>query len=274
MKNYEKYVNKIKEYGGNNFCSMFVEPHILKSIGLSCGDLTCGACRVLQLVWLTEGGDPKEPEIDWSKVEVDTPVLVRDNENNEWRRFYFAKYENGLVYTWVAGATSWTAKGNMYKWRFAKLAESEDKCEKTNKEEPETDWSKVEVDTPILVRDSENTEWLKKHFAKYEDGIVYVWNLGRTSWTAPHDKSVSAWRYAKLIEDEKEHKEPEVDWSKVEVDTPILVRVFEGEKWKKRYFAKVENGFVYAWTGENTSLTAHGMTRWSYAKLAESEETK
>ena len=197
MKNYEKYVNKIKEYGGNNFCSMFVEPHILKSIGLSCGDLTCGACRVLQLVWLTEGGDPKEPEIDWSKVEVDTPVLVRD---------------------------------------------------------------------------SENTEWLKKHFAKYEDGIVYVWNLGRTSWTAPHDKSVSAWRYAKLIEDEKEHKEPEVDWSKVEVDTPILVRVFEGEKWKKRYFAKVENGDVYAWTGENTSLTAHGMTKWSYAKLAENEE--
>ena len=141
-------------------------------------------------------------------------------------------------------------------------------------EEPEIDWSKVKVDTPILVRDSENTEWLKKYFAKYEDGIVYVWNLGRTSWTAPHDKSVSAWRYAKLIEDEKEHKEPEVDWSKVEVDTPILVRVFEGEKWKKRYFAKVENGDVYAWTGENTSLTAHSMTKWSYAKLAENEESK
>ena len=200
MKNYEKYVNKIKEYGGNNFCSMFVEPHILKSIGLSCGDLTCGACRVLQLVWLTEGGDPKEPEIDWSKVEVDTPVLVRDNENNEWRRFYFAKYENGLVYTWVAGATSWTAKGNMYKWRFAKLAESEDKCEKANKEEPETDWSKVEVDTPILVREYEHENWVRRYFAKYKGGKVYVWNNGRTSWT---EKFMTPWKYAKLAESEE-----------------------------------------------------------------------
>ena len=69
--------------------------------------------------------------------------------------------------------------------------------------EPEVDWSKVEVDTPILVRDSENTEWLKKHFAKYKDGIVYVWNLGRTSWSATNDKDVSAWQYAKLIENEE-----------------------------------------------------------------------
>ena len=106
MKNYEKYVDKIKEYGGNDFCSMFIEPHILKPIGLSCGDLTCGACRVLQLVWLTEGGTPKEPEIDWSKVEVDTPILVRQGKNGEWLERHFAKYENGDVYAWVDGQTS------------------------------------------------------------------------------------------------------------------------------------------------------------------------
>ena len=125
MKNYEKYVNKIKEYGGNNFCSMFVEPHILKSIGLSCGDLTCGACRVLQLVWLTEGGDPKEPEIDWSKVEVDTPILVRHRLDGEWEKRHFAKYENGDVYAWDNGRTSWTV-ANEIKWKYAKLAESEE----------------------------------------------------------------------------------------------------------------------------------------------------
>ena len=125
MKNYEKYVNKIKEYGGNNFCSMFVEPHILKSIGLSCGDLTCGACRVLQLVWLTEGGDPKEPETDWSKVEVDTPILVRQDKTGYWLERHFAKYENGDVYAWVDGQTSWTGADKI-KWKFAKLAESEE----------------------------------------------------------------------------------------------------------------------------------------------------
>lgn len=128
MKNYEKYVNKIKEYGGNNFCSMFVDPHILKSIGLSCGDLTCGACRVLQLVWLTEGGDPKEPETDWSKVEVDTPILVRYSEDGdeEWLKRHFAKYENGKVYAWFDGCTSWSAEGHMVIWNHAKLAESEE----------------------------------------------------------------------------------------------------------------------------------------------------
>ena len=77
MKNYEKYVDKIKEYGRNDFCSMFIEPHILKPIGLSCGDLTCGACRVLQLVWLAEGeghdedGSCRQGEnlvIDWEIV--------------------------------------------------------------------------------------------------------------------------------------------------------------------------------------------------------------
>ena len=123
------------------------------------------------------------------------------------------------------------------------------------------------------MRDSENTEWLKKYFAKYENGYVYVWNLGRTSWTAPNDKSVSAWSYAKLAEDAKENKEPEIDWSKVKVDTPILVRDAKYRRWVKRYFAKYKDGIVFAWTGGSTSEDAHNVrTPWKYAKLAESEE--
>ena len=122
MKNYEKYADKLKEYKGQNFCKDFVKPNILKSD--SCDGLACGACYMLQTIWLLE--EYEEPETDWSKVEVDTPILVRDNEDGEWQRFYFAKYENGLVYTWVAGATSWTAKGNIYKWNYAKLAENEE----------------------------------------------------------------------------------------------------------------------------------------------------
>jgi len=38
-----------------------------------------------------------------------------------------------------------------------------------------------------------------------------------------------------------------VDWSKVEVDTPIFVRNSIEEVWKCRYFAMYENGEVYAW---------------------------
>ena len=195
MKNYEKYAEEIKGYNGDSICTDFIEPYILKSINAKCINTSCPKCHLYRTIWLLE------------------------------------EYE-----------------------------------------EPEVDWSKVEVDTPILVRDSENTEWLKKYFAKYENGHVYVWNLGRTSWTAPNDKSVSAWSYAKLIEGEKEHKEPRVDWNKVEVDTPILVGEGDGE-WVKRYFAEYKDGIVYAWCGGSTSWDANNMMMsWKYAKLAENEE--
>ena len=74
-----------------------------------------------------------------------------------------------------------------------------------------------------------------------------------------------------------EYEEPEVDWSKVKVDTPILVKYFEtSNKWFKRYFAKYENGKVYAWDDGMTSWTANGeeddTTSWDYVKLAESEK--
>ena len=194
MKNYEKYVDKIKEYGGNNFCSMFIEPHILKSIGLSCDNLTCGACRVLQLIWLTEGGDPKEPKVDWSGVEVDTPILVRQGKNGEWLERHFAKYENGDVYAWVDGQTSWTGADKI-KWKYAKLAENEKECK-----ESKVDWSKVNVDTPILVGEGDG-DWVKRYFAEYKDGIVYAWREGSTSWGA--NNMMMSWKYAKLVEDEE-----------------------------------------------------------------------
>ena len=71
-------------------------------------------------------------------------------------------------------------------------------------EEPETDWSKVEVDTPILVKEYEESKWTKRYFAKYEDGVVYAWNNGVTSWTANDGECVIAWSFAKLAESEEE----------------------------------------------------------------------
>ena len=72
-------------------------------------------------------------------------------------------------------------------------------------EEPEIDWSKVEVDTPILVKDDAEMEsWLRGYFAKFEDGVVYTWKRGKTSWTTLDDRSVFPWNYAKLAESEEE----------------------------------------------------------------------
>ena len=68
--------------------------------------------------------------------------------------------------------------------------------------EPEVDWSKVKVDTPILVKDILKSEWIKRYFAKYENGRVYVWKEGKTSWSAVNEHDVNSWKYAKLAESE------------------------------------------------------------------------
>lgn len=61
------------------------------------------------------------------------------------------------------------------------------------------DWSKVAVDTPILVRDSIFCKWVKRYFAKYENGSVYVWNNGATSWSGDR---CTVWKLAKLPDKE------------------------------------------------------------------------
>lgn len=84
------------------------------------------SCRKNILKWLLS--EYKEPEIDWSKVEVDTPILVRESEQNPWLKRYFAKFKDGKVYAWDSGKTSWSIedKTGMLCWKYAKLAESEE----------------------------------------------------------------------------------------------------------------------------------------------------
>ena len=125
MKNYEKYADEIREYNGDSICTDFIAPYILKSDKCNLND--CAICNMLQMIWLME--EYKEPETDWSKVEVDTPILVRDYESQEWEARHFAKYEDGVVYTWDGGSTSWTSKGNVTEWKYAKLADEEESKE-------------------------------------------------------------------------------------------------------------------------------------------------
>lgn len=60
--------------------------------------------------------------VDWSKVAVDTPILVR-NDGVVWIRSYFAGYKSGKVRTYFNGATSWSSDGRVVSWDCAKLAE-------------------------------------------------------------------------------------------------------------------------------------------------------
>ncbi len=67
-----------------------------------------------------------EPVIDWSKVEVDTPILVSTVNNKGWKHRHFAKYEDGYIYAWDDGKTSWTSNNTVCTWDFAKLPTKEE----------------------------------------------------------------------------------------------------------------------------------------------------
>ena len=80
-------------------------------------------CNANRIKWLIE--EYKESEIDWSKVPVDTPILVSD-DGKKWSRRHFSRVVNGIPYTWMYGNTSWTAHNdhnNEMAYRYIKLAE-------------------------------------------------------------------------------------------------------------------------------------------------------
>lgn len=66
---------------------------------------------------------------------------------------------------------------------------------------------------------------------------------------------------------------PEVDWTQVEVDTPIWVRSSDKDVWVRRHFAKFnqETKKVSAWNNGYTSHTGgyEGSTPWTQAALTD-----
>lgn len=62
------------------------------------------------------------------------------------------------------------------------------------------DWSKVAIDTPILVKDDCDDKWEKAYFARYEDEMIYAWNNGRTSFSARNKDDTYIWDCAKIAD--------------------------------------------------------------------------
>ena len=62
-----------------------------------------------------------EEVVDWSKITVDTKVLVSDDGEN-WHKGYFKQYKNGVFCCFSDGRTSWTSIFNK-EYKYCKLAE-------------------------------------------------------------------------------------------------------------------------------------------------------
>lgn len=58
------------------------------------------------------------------------------------------------------------------------------------------------VDTKIYVKDNIHNNWIKRYFARYEEGKIYAWDSGHTSWIAGSENCATSWKYAKLAEEE------------------------------------------------------------------------
>lgn len=113
MTNFEKYKDTILELIAND--NRIAINKITNTL-CSCDELDCSNCffsgystdyRCVSKIlnWLCDECE----EVDWSKVPVDAKVLVWNNVSGEWYRRYFAKYENGKIYVYGFGATSWSA---------------------------------------------------------------------------------------------------------------------------------------------------------------------
>ena len=134
MTNKEKYGNEILDIACTGDC---VAMRNSDNVIVGCRKLKCldcafdthgkGYCNEEIEKWANS--EYVEPPVDWSKVAVDTPILVRDREKEAWRKRHFAKYENGNVYTWLGGSTSWSAdnSSDIVGWGMAKLVEGEEK---------------------------------------------------------------------------------------------------------------------------------------------------
>lgn len=73
--------------------------------------------------------------------------------------------------------------------------------------EYETDWNKVPVDTPILVKLSkDDADIFKRHFCKYENNKVFCWNDGRTSFSVADKSCYTYWNYTELANEEDKIK--------------------------------------------------------------------
>ena len=67
---------------------------------------------------------------------------------------------------------------------------------------PPIDWSKVEVDTKLLVKGDRDDRWIRRYFAKYENNRIYAFDDGYTSWVTGDSDTITCWKYAKLYTEE------------------------------------------------------------------------
>lgn len=135
MKNREKFRKEIIKSARTpeerlNVCE-FIRINALPHFGAKdCDGVNCAWCKFLVNMWMdAEYEEPPKPEVDWSKVPVDTLVRVRNDEDSPWVLQYFKEFDEERNYkflAWINGRTSKTAGGRRTGWKYCELAEGDE----------------------------------------------------------------------------------------------------------------------------------------------------
>lgn len=117
-----KYIAFSKFYNG--YIGMKNKPLFMKT-----GDIISAADYIITLGDLLP--DFNEPNyldigkylgiVDWSKIPIDTPIIVKQLGNKEAMR-HFHKYERERVYYYSGGCTSWSSKSYCGAFRISNIS--------------------------------------------------------------------------------------------------------------------------------------------------------
>ena len=133
MLNKEKFKDEIVEIACKGYDFALEDGKVVNCQYTDCWECSFSShidgvcCTVNRKNW---ANSEYEEYVDWSKVPVDTKILVRDDENVPWTPRHFACIEHGCVYAFSYGRTSFTCNGKGRSWKYAKLYKEEEECTK------------------------------------------------------------------------------------------------------------------------------------------------
>ena len=130
MLNKEKYAKEIVDIvcSGNDVGKR--NGHLYPCANVKCSDCEFNkSCNEEFTKWANS--EYKEPEIDWNKVPVDTPIYVWEDKGNNIiykRKRHFAEYDADIdkIFAFTDGQTSWTSEQDMIPWGNAEIKEGID----------------------------------------------------------------------------------------------------------------------------------------------------
>ena len=133
MLNKEKYAKEILDMICSGHSIGKQNGHLCSCANVKCHDCEFNeyntSCSEEFAKWANS--EYKEPEIDWNKVPVDTPIYVWEDKGDNIiykRKRHFAEYDADIdkIFAFTDGQTSWTSEQDMIPWGNAEIKEGID----------------------------------------------------------------------------------------------------------------------------------------------------